>query len=235
MRTISVKAKLVVALLAAMTAGLVDAKGEPGRLSCDARTIRVAQSNSPTFTGLSLQVADRARSRLAINRTYLVGPPCASAVTKVIGNQIWTGKALVVELVGSGAAIDRPYDRSVFPLIIETKTGPTIEGRTMTAAIRIHEDRSAGSSLGLFIGLWQLPGRSLLATFKSRGGASEPAHVLLSSSLRINSVGYFPNVDSNSGSVSLLQRFKGQARVTDLSFNTDGWLSAAFLTARSHP
>lgn len=213
--------------IAMAMAGLADAKMDGGQGACTARTIKVTPSGSSTFAGFSLAVGDEGQSRLSVDRAYLIGAPCAKAITRAAGGQLQVSDNRVIELVAGGAAVDRAYDRSVFPLSEEINVGPLLEGRPMKMAVKVHEDRSSGSALKFYIGLWQLPGRSVLATFRRRGEVIEPARILLTSRKLLSSIGYFPSVDSNSGVLSLLQKERGQTRVIDLNFITDGWRGAA--------
>jgi hypothetical protein len=192
------------ALIALWTGGAGAAPADAAA-DCRPETFRLADVASEAALG-SIEVAEP--ERLQLVSAWRFEPPCAALVQASLGGQVRLSDGRVFERAegrpytlrtnGAGVFGDDPYDRRT-PAV---RLRPEVGGAGPIASVRVNSASAGGD----FVGLWRVGQRWQVMSFSQRADRSFTVpRSLLTSSLPIRSLLYFPAPDTPTGRLELIQ------------------------------
>ncbi len=215
---------MLIAWIAAIAAETSQPATRAAALRCTAATLRSSKISLDEVRGLTISIGEPDTLKL----TYIgqFGPPCAFVIRKSLMGaiQLADGRALEEESDGeSYAARDaRPFGDDYDKSTAAERLLPKVAGMDLLSSDRVNS-RSVG---GDFVGVWRVGGKWLVQSFSQLEDRSFTApRPILTSSLPVRSVMYFPGPDTPSSRLEVVQE-QPNGTVRSLAFNW--WHGSAF-------
>lgn len=215
---------MIVAFIVAVAADAIETGHHKNAVTCT--TAALHSSNIPLDEVLGLTVSVREPDTLRLVYVREFEPPCASFIGKsVMGAiQLTDGRSFQEHRNGGGYVV---RDADIFEDEYDRRTAterslPKAGGTALLSSARVNTRRVGAD----FVGVWHVGGKWLVQSFSQLEDRSftEPRTVL-TSSLPVRSVMYFPAPDTQSGRLEVVQE-QPNGRARTLAF--EWWHGSAF-------
>lgn len=193
----------------------------PVALTCGEGTLRWRVVAEEADARSTLRVAELGGDSLKLGSVRRFEPPCAGQIENSIMGLVKLQDGRVFQRSSSETqnyvlVTDRkPFEDSYDNRSKAERAAPELDGKPLLSSDRVN----ATSTGGDYVGVWEISGKWVVQTFSwFRSGSFTTPRPILTSTLPIRSVSYFPDIDTPSGQLEIVQELR-DGRTRALAFN----------------